>query len=100
MKNLDPQDVVDICKELGAFNWALKAFGALLESTDLERLFCKNDQAARYRAGLNLIITLFINHQEDKLGALEEMASKSLELSRNNEFKAFELINKDSKELV
>ncbi len=91
MKTLDHQVVLNICKDLGNSNWALKAFGALLESADLEKLFCKNALAANYRTGLNLIITLFIDHQEAKLRTLEEMAANQLELKNKNGFTAIEL---------
>ncbi len=59
MKRFDPRNVLTICEDIGRYNWALRAFGALLESANLERLFCKNEKAEAYRAGLNLLIYNF-----------------------------------------
>ncbi len=96
MKTFEPQDVLSICNDLGDNNWGLRAFGALLESSDLKRHFCNHENAGKYRTGLNLIITLFIDHQEEKLRALMDLAVDHMELKEKNGFKAIELANRET----
>ncbi len=93
-KRFDPRNVLTICEGIGRCNWALRAFGALLESADLERLFCNSEKAEAYRAGLNLLITIFIDHQEDQLHTLSKLAESRLEQDRGKKFKAVELTNR------
>lgn len=97
MNNFDPQVVLNLCKEINDCNWALKAFGALLESADFGKFFCKNICSADYQAGLNLIISIFVDHQEEKLRTLSEMAANQLESTCRKEFRAIDLKNQAKK---
>ncbi len=87
-----------LCDELTGGNWAIRAFGALLESADLENKFgSSHSDGAEYRWGLNQIIELYIDHQEKKLNEFldkisnrpEEVikvAESSCEMIRNGAF--------------
>ncbi len=75
LKNFNPMDVVELCALLKRHNWSLKSFGALLESADLKKYFCYGGKHEKYKAGLNQILGLYIEHQE---GKLDEIRAKSV----------------------
>lgn len=74
-KEYHPGDVIDLYDELAIHSCSLKAFGALLSSSDLspfadqqlgDTLKSDDFESSSLRAGLNQIITLYLTHQ-DKL---------------------------------
>ncbi|MFA7185461.1 MAG: hypothetical protein WC082_11230 [Victivallales bacterium] len=79
-ERFDAKLVYKLYDELTGRNWALRAFGALLESADLENKFGNsNPDGAEYRWGLNQIVELYIDHQERKLNELHDKVFNSPE---------------------
>ena len=75
LEKFEPGMVRDLYDTLTNHNWALRAFGALLESADLGTHFDNHEKSAEYRWGLNQIVELYINYQERKL---EDIWAKSI----------------------
>lgn len=82
----DPEVVNDIYDEMHSHNFALRAFGTLLKSSDLsdfadrslgDSLKSNNFEAADLRWGLSQIIELYLSHQERLLSAHVEQYKKS-----------------------
>jgi len=68
LERFEPEQVSRLYDTLTNANWALRAFGALLESADLEMHFCDTHvDGSSYRWGLNQIVELYLDHQERKL---------------------------------
>ncbi len=79
-KKFGPDMVLDLYDNLTTHNWALRAFGALLESADMEDRFGNsNPDGMNYRYGLNHIVELYIEHQERKLEELKVQCFNSPE---------------------
>ncbi len=74
--NFDPNDNLDLYESITHQNWALKSFGALLESADLEKYFCRHEKNGKYKNGLNQIVELYIHRQEKEL---KEIRKKSVD---------------------
>lgn len=76
----DPEVVNDIYDEMHSHNFALRAFGTLLRSSDLVD-FAGEDthdlEASDLRYGLSQIIELYLSHQERLLSAHVEQYKKS-----------------------
>lgn len=76
----DPEVVRDIYDEMHSHNFALRAFGTLLRSSDLIE-FADQDthdlEASDLRFGLSQIIELYLSHQERLLSAHVEQYKKS-----------------------
>jgi len=88
------QNVSEYCEILTSHNWALRAFGALLESADLETHFgSSNNDASEYQWGLNQIVKLYLEYQEKKLDELREKAVNSPDTVISNAFIAYEHVN-------
>lgn len=69
---------LDLYDNLTAQNQALRAFGALLECADLETRFGNSSpDGMDYRAGLNQIVELYIDHQERKLEEVRQQCLTS-----------------------
>ncbi len=49
--SFDPNDILDLYESITHQNWALKSFGALLESADLEKYFCRHEKKGKYKNG-------------------------------------------------
>lgn len=84
--SFDPRCVADIYDKLSAHNYALRAFGALLQSSDLfsfadqnlaDTMKSNNFEAADLRWGLSQIIDLYLAHQESILAGYVDQYSKS-----------------------
>ena len=74
LEKFDHSWVFRLCDELSLDNWALKAFGALLESSNLLD-FCSDEpdpEVEDLRCGLKDIIKLCVNRQELKLDKLTD----------------------------
>lgn len=90
--SFDPGCVGDLCDKLSGHNYALRAFAALLRSSDLHDFAdqdladsMKSDdfEAANLRWGLAQIIELYIDHQERILkGYVEQYFKSDYELVR------------------
>jgi hypothetical protein len=62
-------------------SWALRAFGALLETADLGRHFGdEHVDGAEYRWGLNQIVEMYLENQERKLNEIQMKHSNSPEV--------------------
>ncbi|MBU0994689.1 MAG: hypothetical protein KJ737_19520 [Proteobacteria bacterium] len=67
-------------EEMISHNWALRAFGALLESADLSHKFGKEwKNSDEYRYGLNMIVEMYIEKQEQEINELGLIYRKSPE---------------------
>lgn len=65
-------ELVHFQDEMASHNWALRAFGALLESADLGRKFGNEwTDAEDFRHGLNMIVEMYIEKQEQKINELD-----------------------------
>jgi hypothetical protein len=66
------ENVTSFCEELEDDNWALRAFGVLLESSSLNH-FSEDqyDDAWLYRKGLRNIVELYLDRQEQKLNEIK-----------------------------
>ena len=92
-KKFGPDMVLDLYDNLTAHNWALRAFGALLEGADLESRFGNsNPDGMDYRGGLNQIVELYIEHQERKLEELRAQCFNSPEYVVKSALGTFEMI--------
>ncbi len=76
LESFDPNDILNLCESITHQNWALKSFGALLESADMEKYFCSHEKKGKYKNGLNQIVELYIDRQE---GELKEIRKKSVD---------------------
>ncbi|MHB8067687.1 MAG: hypothetical protein ACYDIC_07285 [Desulfobaccales bacterium] len=70
LNRLDSGEIVDFCEDLGWDTCALRAFGALLESSDLEEFSSSSDSAECLRVGLRKIVEMYVERQERKLNEL------------------------------
>ncbi len=71
------EEVLRFYDDMKYQNWALRAFGALLESADLEKHFGNSyPEGANYRSGLHQIVDLFLDRQEKRLNELLDRSRK------------------------
>lgn len=94
--SFDPKCVADIYDKLSSHNYALRAFGALLKSSDFNEL--SDDSAGdlpvthpnhpcNLRWGLSQIIDLYLAHQESILeGYVEQYHKSDYALMRRSKF--------------
>lgn len=75
----DPHAVLDLYDEIRESNWALKSFGALLETANYEKRFCQDARAWQYKSGLNKIIRLYLKDQERQIYDARQKAVHSPE---------------------
>jgi len=92
-KNFGPDMVLDLYDNLTSHNWALRAFGALLEGADLENRFGNSSpDGMDYRCGLNQIVELYIEHQERKLDEIRFKCFESPEHVLKSALDTYEMI--------
>lgn len=94
-ESVSPQDVRDLYDDLTGRNWALRAFGALLESADLGSHFSDNHaNGAEFRWGLNQIVELYIEHMERRLNTIRSKSLKNPDAYIKGALDAYENVNK------
>lgn len=78
LEKFEPKNMILFCEGLEEDSWALRAFGVLLESSNLIEFSedSGTDDAWQYRRGLRNIVELYLDRQERKLN---EIQIKSLE---------------------
>lgn len=84
-------ELCDFQEEMMNHNWALRAFGALLESADLGHKFggsWENNQ--EYRFGLNMIVEMYIEKQERELNEIGLKYRKSPEHCLKDAMRTYE----------
>ena len=73
LKALDIFDIVKFQDDIAPYNFALRAFGALLEGADLSHKFGDEwDGAKDYRYGLGVFIDMYLEKQDQVISALDE----------------------------
>ncbi len=94
--SFDPWCVADIYDKLSGHNYALRAFAALLRSSDLadfadqnlsDTLKSDNFETSNLRWGLSQIIDLYLAHQESILsGYMDQYHKSDYELVRRSKY--------------
>ena len=75
-------------------SWALRAFGALLETADLGRHFGNEHvDGAEYRWGLNQIVEMYLEKQERKLNEIQMKHSNSPEAFIKKALTTYEMVS-------
>jgi hypothetical protein len=75
-------------------SWALRAFGALLETADLGRHFGNEHvDGAEYRWGLNQIVEMYLEKQERKLNEIQMKHSNSPEVFIKDALMTYEMVS-------
>ncbi len=94
--SFDPRCVADIYDKLSGHNYALRAFAALLRSSDLadfadqnlsDTLKSNDFETSNLRWGLSQIIDLYLAHQESILsGYVDQYHNSNYELVRRSKY--------------
>ncbi len=92
LENFDPNDILDLYENITRQNWALKSFGALLESADLETYFHRHKNKGKYKKGLNQIVELYIERQEGDLKEIRKKSVNSPEIIIMNAWKTWHFV--------
>ncbi len=79
LERFDPNDILELSDSFTHRNWALKSLGALLESADFEKYFCRHEKNGDYKGGLNRIVELYVDRQEKDLKDIREKSVNSPE---------------------
>jgi len=96
LQRFESSEIVDTIGEMSYDNCALMAFGALLESADLEEFAGKPDHAKKLRVGLRQIVELYIDRQERKLRDIELRTRSTYEDVIRDARLAYEMASQDT----
>lgn len=94
LERFDSAEINRLYDIFSSDSWALRAFGALLETADLGRHFGNEHvDGAEYRWGLNQIVEMYLEKQERKLNEIQMKHSNSPEAFIKDALTTYEMIN-------